>query len=344
MRHGKRLALKAIAVAALAAGLSSCSSNDAKSAFKPDVTGRAGEVLVVIGKAAQEDTAGRVLSRILGQEYLGLPSAEPIFEMQPVPHVMFDGDANMHKLRNIIIVDIADTIRTDTVAFYKETWARQQAVVRLSGRSSEAVAGVATRNELKIVSFLVKAERDRLIRYYKKIKSGANMSEVSARWGVNMTIPNMYDKCNPARKADMSWFMSDTDEYSDGIMVYSYPYAGPESMTKESLIAHRDSAVHANIIGPNNSRMVTDKTYPDEMVYKYGAKMQAGHDVAELRGLWRMDGAAMGGPFIMRAVLDEAHGRVVVTDGYVYYPSRELKRNHIRQLEAIMYTLSFPNE
>lgn len=341
MKDLMKSAIKASAACVLAAVMASCSSNDAKQAFKPEITGRAGEVLVVMNKAAQEDTAGRVISRILGQEYLGLPMAEPIFDMQAVPHGLFDPDYNMHKLRNIIVVDIADTMKTDTIAFYKDTWARQQAVIRIQGKSGEAVAGVASRNEIKIVSFLTKAERERLVKYYKRIKSGANTSEVAKRWGVNITIPNMFDKCRPARKDDVSWFMSDTDEYSDGIIIYTYPYTGPESMTKQALIAHRDSAVYANIIGPNNSRMKTETTYEDEMVYKYGERMQDGHDVAELRGLWRMDGAAMGGPFIMRAVLDEANSRVVVTDGYVYYPSRELKRNHIRQLEAIMYTLTF---
>lgn len=343
MKQTKRLGVKTLMASAIlsATVFTSCSTNDAKQAFKPDITGRAGEVLVVINKAAEEDTAGRVISRILGQEYLGLPMAEPIFEMQAVPHGIFDPDYNMHKLRNIMIVDISDTVSTDTISFYKETWAKQQAVIRLQGKSPEAVAAIATRNEIKIVSFLVKAERDRLIRYYKHIKSGSNITEVSKRWGVDMTIPNIFDQCRPARKGDVSWFMSDTDEYSDGIVVYTYPYTGPECMTKEALIAHRDTVLYANIIGPNNSRMKTEMAYPDEMVYKYGEKMQAGHDVAELRGLWRMEGAAMGGPFIMRAVLDEANNRVVVTDGYVYYPSRELKRNHIRQLEAIMYTLSF---
>lgn len=333
---------KLIMVVALISALClSCSSNDATKAFKPDITGRAGEVLVVIGNAAREDTVGHVLERILGQEYLGLPMAEPIFEMHPIPPAMFNPDFNMHKLRNIIIVDIADTIQTDTIAFYKETWAKQQAVIRLQAKTTEGAAGVATRNEIKIISFLVKAERDRLIRYYSKIKSGANGTEVLNKWRVQMTIPNIFEKCNPARPNEVSWFMSDTKEYSDGIVVYSYPYTGPDCLSKDSLIAHRDTILSANIIGPRDSRMRTELMYKDEMVYKYGPRMQDGHDVAELRGLWRMDGVAMGGPFIMRAVLDEANNRVIVTDGYVYYPSRELKRNHIRQLEAVMYTLKF---
>ncbi len=339
MEKIKKSAIVTVLTAVVCATMASCSSNDPKDAFKPEITGRAGEVLVVMGPATQRDTAGHTIERILGQEYLGLPAAEPIFEMQPIPHVSFDNDYNMHKLRNIIIVDVADTIKTDTIAFFKETWARQQAVIRIQAKNSEGIARVATNNEIKIVSFLVKAERDRLIKYYKRITSGANSNDVARRWGIQMNIPNIYDKCNPARKDEVSWYMSDTDEYSDGIVVYSYPYTGPECMTKEALIAHRDSALWANIIGPHDSRMCTETLYKDEMVYKYGQKMQSGHDVAELRGLWKMDGAAMGGPFIMRAVLDEANNRVIVTDGYVYYPSREMKRNHIRQLEAVMYTL-----
>ena len=199
MKDLMKSAIKASAACVMAAVMASCSSNDAKQAFKPEITGRAGEVLVVMNKAAQEDTAGRVMSRILGQEYLGLPMAEPIFDMQAVPHGLFDPDYNMHKLRNIIVVDIADTMKTDTIAFYKDTWARQQAVIRIQGKSGEAVAGVASRNEIKIVSFLTKAERERLVKYYKRIKSGANTSEVAKRWGVNITIPNMFDKCRPAR-------------------------------------------------------------------------------------------------------------------------------------------------
>jgi hypothetical protein len=53
-----------------------------------------------------------------------------------------------------------------------------------------------------------------------------------------------------------------------------------------------------------------------------------------------MEGYAMGGPFIMRAMVDSVNSRVVVTDGFVYYPSRDKKRNLIRQLEAIMYSVS----
>jgi len=54
-------------------------------------------------------------------------------------------------------------------------------------------------------------------------------------------------------------------------------------------------------------------------------------------------GDFMGGPFINYTMVDQRHQRVVTIDGYVYYPSKD-KKNLLRQLEALIYTLSFPEE
>jgi hypothetical protein len=42
-------------------------------------------------------------------------------------------------------------------------------------------------------------------------------------------------------------------------------------------------------------------------------------------------------------VVDEQHNRVVTVDGYVYNPGRD-KRDLVRQIEALLYTLSFPEK
>ena len=48
----------------------------------------------------------------------------------------------------------------------------------------------------------------------------------------------------------------------------------------------------------------------------------------------------MGGPFVSITKYDEKHGRIVTVDGYVYAGKKD-KRNYMRQVEAIMSTLSF---
>jgi len=64
---------------------------------------------------------------------------------------------------------------------------------------------------------------------------------------------------------------------------------------------------------------------------------------AEIRGLWKMVGDMMGGPFVSHARLDEKNQRVVVVEGFVYAPEKN-KRNLIRQVEASLYTLRLPGE
>ena len=313
----------------------------AKKAFKPDITGKAGEVLVVMNDKLKNDTVGALLHHMLDDNDAGLPTDEPIFEMHTVAPPFFD--YSMHKLRNLVVVNVADTVTTDTLAFCKDVWAQPQSVIYVNAANADGAAAVLRRNHIRVISFFVKAERDRLIDYYMKHVNANLMAELHKKWDVSLCIPNEYDKCKPNNPDQISWFMCDTRDFQDGLVVYTFPYTGPGCVSRESLLARRDSILRANIGGPQGSVMCTERRagIDDEIVFRQGA--YNGAFVSELRGLWRLDNYPMGGPFLMRAVVDEAKSRVIVMDGYVYYPAREQKRNHIRSLEAIMYTLRLDN-
>ena len=61
-----------------------------------------------------------------------------------------------------------------------------------------------------------------------------------------------------------------------------------------------------------------------------------------LRGLWRVEGDMMGGPFVSLARLDPSRRRMIVVEGFVYAPESK-KANLIRRMEAALYTLRFNN-
>ena len=52
-----------------------------------------------------------------------------------------------------------------------------------------------------------------------------------------------------------------------------------------------------------------------------------------------MEGDAMGGPFVSHAVIDSVRGRTLVAETFVYAPG-EKKRNIMKRMEAVLYTLS----
>ncbi len=327
-----------ITIAALV--LSACTQNSGTT-FNQNVSGRNGEVLFVINNDIKADTAGRFLIDLFTDDFVGLPSSEPLFDVQTVPHAYFD--KMMHTFRNIVDVQVADTVQTPSVQFFTDVWARQQAMASVRARNKAELLQLLDDEALRILSFFTKQERDRLIQFNRRTRHLPLSEKILKQWGVDVVVPNSFSECKSPDPKHMQWMMIDADEYQSGLVIYEFPYTGEASISKENLIAHRDSILHANIEGPANSHMLTETRFGlDDIILKAGR--QNGLYVVELRGLWRMDGYAMGGPFLLRAYVDEAKGRVIVTDGYVYYPARDRKRNIIRQLEAVMYTLKLPDK
>ena len=68
-----------------------------------------------------------------------------------------------------------------------------------------------------------------------------------------------------------------------------------------------------------------------------------GNYAAELRGLWKIENDFMGGPFVNLSIIDLLKKRVICLDGFVYAPSKN-KRNLLRQMEAMIYSVEFTNQ
>ncbi len=327
--------MKNFVILIIAILLTACGSGD--STFKPTITGRAGEILIVINDDVKNDTSGILLHEILTEPYVGLPSDEPIFDVQTVPQGYFD--KNMHTFRNIIVVEVNDTIKSEKFQFFNDVWAEQQAVVNASFKNKQNLLSAIDENAIKIISFFVKSERDRLIRFNTRTQHIPLCQKLEKDWNIDLIVPNTFSECKSPDPQHCGWFSIDSDEFQAGIFVYQYTYTDEKCLEKEYIISKRDSILGANAEGPNGSHMITETRFGmDEIVGKYTNKPLITN---ELRGLWRMDSYAMGGPFLLRAYYDEQRNRVVVLDGYIYYPAKDRKRNLIRQLEAVMYTLKF---
>ena len=112
------------------------------------------------------------------------------------------------------------------------------------------------------------------------------------------------------------------------------------AFTAKYLITIRDSILKSNVPGPTTgSYMSTEKRF--EQVHNYFE--HNGNYASEMRGLWRLENDFMGGPYISLAELDASNQRIIVAFGYVYAPSKD-KRNLLRQVEAMIYTLKLNNQ
>ena len=57
------------------------------------------------------------------------------------------------------------------------------------------------------------------------------------------------------------------------------------------------------------------------------------------KGLWRLEGDFMGGPFVNYTFVDEKRNKVITIDGYVYAPNKP-KRDLMIQTETIIHSLT----
>ena len=300
-------------------------------------TGAPGEVIVVMSDKYWEGPAGQTLKEVLKSPVPGLPQIEPALNVSHTDMAHFDGILKV--VRNILIVNIDSSQYTKaSMTTAKNEWARNQIILKLNAPSVDQFILFVTQHSDAIVNYFVKEELMRTQEYLKKNYSKVSQDKIKEIFGVELSVPEGMTLYKDT--TDFFWTTNNAAKGRRDIVVYSFPYTDKNTFTKEYMIAKRDSVMKANMPGAFPNSYMTTETR-EEPEYK-GINVD-GKYVGELRGLWRMEGDKMGGPFVSHAMLDEKNQRVIVAEGFVYAPESN-KRNYIRQLEAALYTLKLAEE
>jgi len=304
----------------------------------PSVTGTKYEILVVMNDANWNAPSGRALSALLEQEMVGLPQPEPVLDVSQCSKIQFSDV--LKPSRNVIITDISDKYTSPKIVYTKDKFAHPQTVVRIvAPNDSVFEATIKTYGE-RILDYFLLTERERQFSYNKDYVNDKAKAEVEKLFGIQIDIPMGISRVT--KKTDFYWITNDQPNVRQDIVIYSYPYTDKKTFTKEFLIAKRDSIMKVNIPGElKGSYMGTETKYAEPSFREIW--VNNGY-CAELRGLWKMmNGASMGGPFYSHTRLDEINQRVITIEGYIFAPGTK-KRNHMRQLEAVVYSAKLPQE
>lgn len=298
-------------------------------------TGLPYEVLVVMNKTDWASEAGEMVKAQLASPVRGLPQVEASMRITYVPGESFNG--LLKYVRNILIVDIDATKYTKvSLNKSKDEWATGQEVMRLSSPSSEELVTYLTLNESDMVNHFSKIERERRVAILKKNYSQLAMDKVQEKFGIRINAPN--DMTYFKDTTDFLWVSNNANTGRVDLLVYSFPYTDANTFTEDYLAAKRDSVLKENLPGAfPNSYMATER----RAALSYEPITLNNQYCGVLRGLWKMVGDKMGGPFVSHALLDESAQRVVVTEGLVFAPETT-KRNLIRKIEAALYTVHLP--
>jgi len=314
--------------------LQSCQNNSP--GLTRDVTGKAGELVVVISDDAWNNEPGSLVRQSLAKQHLALPQDEPIFDIIRVPA---EGFKSIFKTtRNILQARISPNLDNFGVLFQENLWATPQAVVTIQAKNEQEFEKLFSENEGKIINYFLKAERDRLTMNYDKYYERSVFNVLNDNFGITMKVAPGFQIAE--QKEDFIWLRYETPEIAQGIIIYTFPYVSDSAFTVNYQVKVRDSILRANVPGPTaGSYMATEKRV--EQVYN--VRPHNGNYATEMRGLWRLMNDFMGGPYVSLAQLDLENQRVIVAFGYVYAPSKD-KRNLLRQVEAMIYSMKMNNQ
>ena len=319
----------AVILFTIAVFFSSCFSRT--ETLKPKVSGKAGEVILVISERNWNSEPGNTLKGILTVDKDGLPQPEPLFDLVHVFPDQFAKIFNSH--RNIIMVSIGPENEKDKITVQQDLWSTPQIVINIKAGSEKACQELLKKNSDYLINRINRAERERVLINYRKFMEAEIVHSLKKNHNISLVIPKGYRM--DVDSSNFVWLASETPLSSQGILIYFYPYTDENTFTPEYLIEKRDRFLKKFVPGPNpNSWMATeDLLSPSFKEFELDGKYYS-----ELRGLWKLHNGFMGGPFVSLSTVDELRKRVVTVEGFVYAPSEE-KRELLRQVESILFTL-----
>ena len=314
--------------------LGSCSQEQRKKALLPNISGKAGEVIVVIGQNDWEGAVGTVLRDSLTCDFPQLPQREPLFTLVNVPQSAFGSMFQIH--RNIIIININKDVTEPGVVYRNDVWAAPQTVIRVNAPDSETAVEILKENNTTIVGMLEEAERDRMIRNARKYEQQGIAPVVTEMVGGSPHFPSGY---RIKKKTDnFIWVTYDPEYVSQGIFIYKYPVVkGQDMMSPQSLLTENSLMLMDNVPGMfENTYMTMSSFAPPTIKYmKY-----RGLEFAEIRGLWEVHNDYMGGPFVTHVFYSPDGEYMIGLEGFVYAPKFD-KRHYLRQVESIIYSFEW---
>jgi len=330
------LKIAALAVLVLVAA-TSCDSKKTRKALLPSVSGKAGEVIVVMSKTDWDGMLGGTVRENLACDCDFLPQQEPLYTLVNVTPSTFTNIFRVH--RNLLLYNIDAQVTTPGVVLKQDMWARPQCVIQVNAIDAESANQLTIDNMPRILAYIEQAERDRVVNNARLYEEPTIRKELNEVFGGSPVFPSGYKI--KKRTPDFYWIAYETTYVYQDVFVYKYPATQSEDeFSVENIIGFRNSALKANVPGMFENTYMTTSTFAEPRVtyMKY-----RGRGFAETRGLWEVENDFMGGPFVSHSFYSQDGEDVIVVEAFVYAPRYD-KRHYLRQVESLLYSFEWKNE
>jgi len=306
-----------------------CASCTMNTGSLPSAQGNVGEVLVVIGDYLWKGACGDSIRRYLTEPVMGMPAPEPTFSLLQ----QYELTTFMQKHRNVLIINIDKGNETAMLRYKSDVYAKHQLIFNLDAPTADSAVACMYRNkDLIIGGFLMKG-RDATIEDYKRAIAQPVVDHLREKYQVDMVIPNPFTL--DVVKDDFVWIAREEGERQWGILMWKEPYTSTDQLDPDNLITKINTMTRNYVPGREVGSYMADEPMFPPVVKRFEKN---GVYTVQMNGLWQMENGFMGGPYVHQTIVDVKRNQLVSAHGFVFYPNRD-KRQMIRQLEAILYTM-----
>ena len=221
----------------------SCKNQKGRDILLPSVTGKAGEVILVMEDDYWKSKIGEKWKEICGKNVICLPQIEPMFDLVRIPKDAFTNIFKSH--RNIILMNLDSSLDSAEMIVQQDIWSRPQLLITISAPDKNKYYDIITQNEQKISDLLLGAERQRIINNYKKYEERDLRKQLEKNHNISLRIPKGYKL--DVDSANFVWISHETPYISQGLFIYYYDYTDTLQFEKENIIQKRNEVLKKHV-------------------------------------------------------------------------------------------------
>lgn len=324
----------------------------------PAAFGKANKLSVVADSSWWSQGLGDSVDFRFGAPFLLLPAPEPLYDLTHLSWKDLEAMPLRRELRTYLLISHAglqgtaldDFMRKDlgdsllaggkpyTVKMVRDRWARGQLLIYLYGSDEQAVYRALADGSEEMIGKLRAHDLPMLRSQTYARKPHVELSAlVKGHVGADFSIPGEY---LPGMEADSTlWLRMELEDASVGLLFRKVPYIGQDQFSTEGFRALHDRMTSVvSSAQPDPSRMLVD----DRQLPLFRTVTTLGGQYAlETRGVWRMEGDVMGGPFISYMIQTPDRRSIILATGFIYGPGLLHKREVMQQLEIILRGVRF---
>ncbi len=288
-------------------------------------TGKINTISVIIDDQLWNGEIGESIRNKFASPVIGLPEEEPLFTINQYPVKLMEGF--MTDSRTIIVVKKENKTQFE---IRKNQYASPQNVFHISGKTNGDILEIIEKHTPQIIQIIKEteiAESQRINR-----RSLINPIIIRNKFHISLEVPDGYSYA--LQKSKFIWLKKEIISGNTSLLIYEVPISSIKN-SFTNIVRIRDSIGSLYINGTElDTPMITEEGYSP---YIFKLKLN-GKETYETKGTWELKNDFMSGSFVNYAIVDEAHNRILILEGFCYSPSKK-ERDLMHELESIIKSI-----